>query len=97
MESASEIQSNLNNLKYYAEKIASLVKTQFEKDYKRGQELGVNAGPGSIRFDSLGEMISDCSRIDIICDDIARHQHNAESQDKLLHAEEVEKAQEELL
>lgn len=113
MQTAQEITSNLNNLKYYSEKIASLVKTQFEEDYKRGQELGINTGPGSIRFDCMGAIKAACSLIDCYAENIAKNLETAIQQDKLLyseesvviqplpqlenHTKEVDEAQEELL
>ena len=87
MQTASEITSNLNNLRYYSEKIASSAKTQFDLDYKRGQELGINTGPGSIRFDCLGTIIATCSLIDIYADNIKANLETAIKQDKLLHTE----------
>lgn len=88
MQVASEIQSNLNNLRYYNQQIAKLAKQQFDLDYERGQQLGINTGPGSIRFDSLGAIMSACSWIDCYANNIATNLHHAESQDKLLHVEE---------
>ena len=90
MQTATEIASALNNLKYYSGKIAELAKQQFALDYKRGQELGINTGPGSIRFDCLGAIISACSLIDIYCDNLKSNLEMAIKQDKLLHAEEVQ-------
>ena len=97
MQTASEITSNLNNLRYYSGKIAEFAKQQFDSDYKRGQELGINTGPGSIRFDCLGAIKSACGWIDTYCENIAKNLESAIKQDKLLHTEEVEEAQEELL
>ena len=90
MQTANEITSNLNNLRYYSGKIAQLAKQQFDLDYKRGQELGINTGPGSIRFDCLGAIISGCSLIDIYCDNLKANLETAMKQDKLLHAEEAQ-------
>jgi len=88
MQTTSEITSNLKNLRYYSDKIAELAKKQFELDYARGQELGINAGPGSIRFDCMGAVISACSQIDIYCDNINANLQSAIKQDKVLHTEE---------
>lgn len=88
MQIASEIESNLNNLRYYTSKITELAKTQFKFDYERGQQLGINAGPGSIRYDSLGAMIQSCSLIDTYCDNIKANLETAVKQDKLLYIEE---------
>jgi len=90
MQTAQEITSNLKNLRFYSQKIAELAKLQFQADYDRGQQLGINAGPGSIRFDCMGAIISACSQVDIYADNIASNLQNAQSQDKKLHTEEEE-------
>ena len=88
MQTATEITSNLKNLRYYSQKIAELAKQQFGLDYARGQELGINSGPGSIRFDCMGAIISACSQIDIYADNINANLLTAIKQDKVLHTEE---------
>jgi len=88
MQTATEITSNLKNLHYYSDKIAKLAKEQFELDYARGQEIGINTGPSSIRFDCMGAIISACSQIDIYCDNINSNLQSAIKQDKVLHIEE---------
>ena len=88
MQMAQEIASNLKNLHYYSDKIAELVKKQFELDYARGQEIGVNSGPGSIRFDCLGTIIVSCGLISVYCDNIDSNLQSAMKQDKVLHTEE---------
>jgi len=88
MQTSTEIESALKNLRYYTEKISSLAHSQFGPDYQRGQELGINAGPGSIRFDCMGAIISACSQIDIYCDNINVNLQSAIKQDKVLHTEE---------
>jgi len=90
MQTATEITSNLKNLRYYSQKTAELAKQQFDLDYARGQEIGVNTGPGSIRFDCMGAIISACSQIDIYCDNINANLLTAIKQDKVLHIEEEE-------
>jgi len=92
MQTAQEITSNLKNLRFYSDKIAELAKKQFELDYARGQELGINSGPGSIRFDCMGAIISACSQVDIYCDNINANLQTAIKQDKVLHTEEKEDA-----
>ena len=92
MQTATEITSNLQNLRYYSDKIAELAKSQFEKDYARGQELGINLGPGSIRFDCLGCIMGSCNWIGIYCDNINANLQSAIEQDKILHTEEEEDA-----
>jgi len=88
MQTAPEIQSNLKNLRYYSDKIAQLARQQLESDYARGQELGINSGPGSIRFDCMAVIGSACSLIDIYCDNIQANLESAVKQDKVLHTEE---------
>jgi len=88
MQTATEITSNLKNLCYYSDKIAELAKQQFRIDYTRGQELGINAGPGSIRFDCMGEIMSACTWISTYCDNIEANLQSAIKQDKVLHIEE---------
>lgn len=92
MQTATEIASSLKNLLYYSNKITELAKQQFELDYAKGQELGINAGPGSIRFDCMAAIISCCSQIDVYCDSIKINLETAIKQDKVLHTEETEDA-----
>ena len=87
MHTAIEIQSNLKNLRYYSDKIAELAKKQFELDFVRGQEVGVNSGPGSIRFDCLECIRCACTSIQVYCDNIDVNLQSAIKQDKLLHIE----------
>jgi len=88
MQTATEITSNLQNLRYYSDKIALLAKEQFQIDYTRGQELGINAGPGSIRYDCMGAIMSACTWISTYCDNINANLQSAIEQDKVLHTEE---------
>lgn len=88
MQTATEIASNLKNLKYYSDKIAELVKRQFELDFARGQEIGINSGPGSIRFDCIGAIEVACKWISIYCDNINANLESAIKQDKTLHIED---------
>ena len=90
MQTAIEITSNLKNLRYYSDKIAELAKSQFQLDYQRGQEIGVNTSPGSIRFDCMEEIIAGCARISSNCEYVNTVLQNAISQDKVLHIEEEE-------
>jgi len=92
MQTAQEIVSNLKNLHYYSDKIAELAKTQFELDYQRGQEVGINTGPGSIRFDCMEEIIAGCARISSNCEYVNTILQTAIKQDKVLHIEEEEDA-----
>ena len=88
MQTATEITSNLRNLCFYSDKIAESAKKQFELDYIRGQELGINTNPGSIRYDCLGVIVEVCALIDCYCDNIDANLQTAIKQDKTLHIEE---------
>lgn len=88
MQTAQEITSNLKNLRYYSDKIAELAKRQFDLDFARAQEIGINSGPGSIRFDCMGAITSACKWIGIYCDNIDANLQSAIKQDKTLHIEE---------
>lgn len=92
MQTATEITSNLKNLRYYSQKINELARQQLDLDVKRGHEVGIAAGPGSIRFDSLACIQSACAWIEIYCQNIEANLESAIKQDKLLHAEELEDA-----
>jgi len=88
MQTATEITSNLKNLRYYSDKIAELAKKQFELDYARGQEISINSGPGSIRYDCLACIMSACTLIGTYCENIDFNLQSAIKQDKVLHIEE---------
>jgi len=88
METQAEIISNLKNLKYYAANIEKLANQQFELDYKRGAEKGINTSPGSVRWDALGAIVAACSWIGAYCGNINANMLAAVSQDKLLYTEE---------
>jgi len=90
MQVAQEITSNLKNLRYYSDKIAELAKKQLELDYARAEEIGVNSGPGSIRFDCMAAIGSACSWIGTYCDNIQANLESAIKQDKMLHIEKEE-------
>jgi len=92
MQTAQEITSNLKNLRYYSDKIAELAKKQLDLDFARGQEIGINSGPGSIRFDSLLHITSACELISTYADNIDANLQTAIKQDKVLHTEEEEDA-----
>ena len=94
MQTATEITSNLRNLRFYSDKIAEFAKKQFDLDYTRAQEIGINLGPGSIRFDCMGMIMSACSWIGTYCDNIEANLQSAISQDKILHIEEEVEQQE---
>lgn len=85
MQTANEITSSLNNLRYYSDRIAELAKTQFNLDCERADQVGINIEPGSTRFTSLGLIVSACSWISTYCDNIGANLQTAIKQDKLLH------------
>ena len=88
MQTAIEIVSNLKNLRYYNQKINELARQQLDLDVKRGHEIGIATGPGSIRFDSLACMQSACTLIETYCQNIEANLESAVKQDKILHTEE---------
>lgn len=90
MQTATEIASNLKNLRYYSQKVAELAKQQFDLDFARGLEIGISTGPGSIRFDCMGAITSACSWIETYCSNIEANLDTAVKQDKVLHTEEEE-------
>ena len=90
MQTATEIASNLKNLRYYTDKINELARQQFDLDFKRGQEIGMSQGPGSIRFDCMGAIQSACTWIETYCDHIAANLESAVKQDKVLHTDDAE-------
>lgn len=87
MQTAREIKSALDNIRYYSGKIKDLAKQQFELDYQAGADKGLNPQPGSLRFDALGAMAAGCSQLDVYCDNIEANLVTAVKQDKLLHTE----------
>ena len=93
MQTATEITSNVKNLRYYSSKIAELARQQFQLDYDRGAEIGININPGSIRYDCLGRIIEVCVLIDTYCDNIKSNLDMAIKQDKVLHIEEKEEGE----
>jgi len=90
MQTATEIASNLKNIRFYADKIAQLARQQLDADVKRGHEVGVNSGPGSVRFDSLGAIQSACTWIETYCHNIESNLNSAIKQDKVLHTDNAE-------
>ena len=88
MQVAGEIQSATNNIKYYAQKIRDLAKQQFEADCKQGQESGINAEPGSVRFHLLGIIIGACNYIDLCCVNIGVNLASAEKLEEKLFKKE---------
>ena len=92
MQTATEITSNLKNLRYYSQKIAELSGQQLNMDFARAQEIGINAGPGSIRFDCLLAIQGACKYIDVYAENISINLESAIKQDKVLHIDEEEDA-----
>ena len=84
METASEIRSALNNIRFYSKKIEELAKKQFNRDFEIGQVTGMNPEPGTIRFDCLGAIGTATSWIETYCNSIEANIKGAESQDQKL-------------
>ena len=84
METANEIRSAVNNIRYYAKVVSELSKKQFNRDIEIGQVVGVNTEPGSIRFDCLGAIGAATKWIETYCDNIIENTKWAEAQDSKL-------------
>ncbi len=84
MQTSKEIRSNLNNIKYYVNKLEELIKLQVEKDVETGHKLGINTEAGSKRFNSLGIMQGAAGWIGVYCDNFEANLKIAETQDKEL-------------
>ncbi len=85
MQKAAEIQNNIDNLKYYIAEIKKLAKEQFELDFIKAQEKGINASPGSIRYDCLAVIIMDCGLFETYIQNMEINLKSAELQDKALY------------
>lgn len=84
MQKAAEIQNNIDNLKYYIAEIKKLTKEQFELDFIKAQEKGVNASPGSVRYDCLAVIIMDCGLFETYIQNMEINLKSAKLQDKVL-------------
>ena len=84
MEITSEVTSITNNIKYYSQQLEKLVRQQIERDFEDANIVGMNTGPGTIRFDNLGAIGSAASWIRTYCEGIEANLKHAESQDKKL-------------
>ncbi len=87
MQTAQEIVSNLKSVRYYTAKIAELARQQLKLDCEKAEQIGMNSGPGSMRFDCLGAISSNCDWISTYCDNIESNLKTAISQDKMLYDE----------
>jgi len=90
VQTASEIESAINNIRYYTGKIEELSRQQFNMDCERAAQLGINTDPGALRFDCLGAIKANCDWIETYCDGIVNNLKIAAEQDKILHVEEEE-------
>jgi len=81
-----EIESFIKNINYYSQQIANTCTEQFTEDAKLQD---INAQAGSIRFDSLGAIVSACTYIDCYCLNILANIQTAMEQGKILFTEEV--------
>jgi len=84
METAGEIRSILNNIRFYSKKIEELAKQQFYRDFETGQVTGMNPEPGSMRFNCLGAIGAATKWIETYCDNIEANVKSAEEQDQKL-------------
>ncbi|GAG14568.1 unnamed protein product [marine sediment metagenome] len=94
MQTASEINSAINNIKYYNQKIKDLAKKQFDADFEQGKSIGMSSLSGTIRFDALGAISADCAWLDIYCNSIIISLKTAEEQDKILYKPEQKEKEE---
>ncbi|MBA7499225.1 hypothetical protein ES704_01965 [subsurface metagenome] len=92
MKTAKEIESNINNINYYVGKIKESVKEQLDADFKLGD---INVSAGSIRFDALGAIGSNCEQIHTYLQSIFNNLKTAVGQDKLLTKPEEEEGDKE--
>ena len=90
MQTANEIRSAVDNIRYYSQQIDKLARQQLELDYKAGEAMGIAAKAGSIRFDCLAVMCGSCAHIEAYCGNIEANLESAVKQDKLLRKEEEE-------
>ena len=90
MQTANEIRAAVENIRYYAGRIALLTRQQLDADCEQGNRLGMSSLPGSIRFDCLGAIAAACTHVGIYCDNILANLKTAEKQDKLLYKQEEE-------
>lgn len=88
MQTSEDLRSAVKNIRYYSDRISKLALIQLKQDYQRALGKGINAGPGSIRFDCLACISAAASDIIIYCDNIEQNLKSAESQDSKLWTEE---------
>lgn len=88
MQTSEDLRSAIKNIRYYADKIGKLALQQLEQDYQHALHTGINAGPGSVRFESLACIAATTTDIIIRCDNIEQNLKSAESQDSKLWTEE---------
>lgn len=81
MKHSKEIQSAINSIRYYSERIHQLTKTQFEEDASLDS---INTQVGTKRFNSLGAINSGAEWVNTYCDNMEVNLKIAEAQDKLL-------------
>jgi hypothetical protein len=90
MESANEIESATNNIKYYALRVRELSRKQLNVDVEKGHVIGVNVAPGAVRFDSLCCIDGAAEMIDVYCENIMNNLREAIKKDKELWINEEE-------
>lgn len=91
MKITKEIQSNLNNIRYYTGKINDLAKKQLAEDVALGE---VNVNVATDRFNALGCVGTACEWVSIYCDNIQSNLKVAEAVDKELGIVEEEDLEE---
>lgn len=90
METTNEIKGAVKNIQYYVSRVKELSRQQLNKDVEKGHLTGINTGPGSIRFDSLGCIDSAAELIEVYCENILNNVVTAENQDKELWVDNKE-------
>lgn len=88
MEKASDIENAVKNIKYYSSKIREAANAQMQIDYRIADQLGINIEPGTLRFDALGIIESNCEWFNVYGDNVLANLESAKRQDKVLFIRE---------
>lgn len=94
MQTANEIRSAVDNIRYYSQRINELVRQQIELDVRLKD---INAQVGSIRFDCLGAIDSGVALINVYCHGIEANLKVAVEQDRKLHIPDVPREEQSVL
>lgn len=84
MQKYQEIKSNIDNIRYYVTEIKKLANEQFKLDFSKAQEKGVNASPGTVRYDCMAVIVMDCGLFETYLSNIEINLESAKLQDKIL-------------